>query len=87
VVDSNDRVVGIITDGDLRRMLQKNQSIEGLAAADIMTVNPKTIDREELAITAFNLMEQNKITQLLVTHEDRYEGVIHIHDILREGIV
>jgi arabinose-5-phosphate isomerase len=87
VVDSHDRVVGIITDGDLRRMLQKNQSIEGLTAADIMTVNPKTIDREELAIAAFNLMEQNKITQLLVTHEERYEGVIHIHDILREGIV
>lgn len=87
VVDNDDRIVGIVTDGDLRRMLQKNQSIEGLAAADIMTVNPKTIDREELAITAFNLMEQNKITQLLVTHEDRYEGVIHIHDILREGIV
>ncbi len=87
VVNDNQQVVGIITDGDLRRMLQNNHSIEGLTAKDIMSVNPKAIAPDELAINAFNLMEQHKITQLLVLNNGKYEGVIHIHDILREGIV
>jgi len=87
VVDEKDTVIGIITDGDLRRMLQKNQTFENLTAREIMSVNPKTIEKDELAIHAFNLMEQYKITQLLVLNKGKYEGVIHIHDILREGIV
>lgn len=87
VIDDNDRVVGIITDGDLRRMLQKNMSIEGLTAKDIMSTTPKIIAPDELAINAFHLMEQHKITQLLVIDNEKYLGIIHIHDILREGIV
>jgi len=87
VIDDNEKLLGIITDGDLRRMLQNNSTIEGLAAKDIMSRNPKTIDPHELAINAFHLMEQYKITQLLVVENDKYLGVIHIHDILREGIV
>ncbi|MCB8963744.1 MAG: KpsF/GutQ family sugar-phosphate isomerase [Bacteroidales bacterium] len=87
VLDDQDNVIGIITDGDLRRMLQKSYNFDGLVARDIMSTSPKTVERDELAIRAFNLMEQFKITQLLVLNKGKYEGVIHIHDILREGIV
>lgn len=87
VLDAGDNLIGIITDGDLRRMLQKNHNFDSLTAKDIMSTNPKTIEKDELAIRAFNLMEQHKITQLLVVNKGRYDGVIHIHDILREGIV
>lgn len=87
VLDDNGKLLGIITDGDLRRMLQNNTTIEGLTAKDIMSRMPKTIDPHELAINAFHLMEQHKITQLLVVEDNKYLGVIHIHDILREGIV
>jgi len=87
VVDATNRVDGIITDGDLRRMLQKNDTVENLTAKDIMTVNPKSIDKSELAIVAFNLMESHKITQLIVTDNNKYAGMIHLHDILKEGIV
>jgi arabinose-5-phosphate isomerase len=87
VVTADNRVAGIITDGDLRRMLQKNDSVESLTAKDIMTVNPKLIDKNELAIIAFNKMESHKITQLIVTENDKYAGMIHLHDILKEGIV
>lgn len=87
VLDNNGDMVGIITDGDLRRMLQKNIPVDTLSAKDIMTINPKTIDKDELAIHAFNLMEQHKITQLAVMERGKYVGMIHLHDILREGIV
>lgn len=87
VVDDDNRIVGIITDGDLRRMLQKTHTLDNITAADIMSVNPKTIEADELAIHAFNMMEQYKITQLLVVDKGVYRGVIHIHDILREGLV
>ena len=80
-------MVGIITDGDLRRMLQKKQNSENVIARDIMSANPKCIEAEELAIKAFNMMEEFKITQLAVMREGRYCGMIHIHDILREGVV
>lgn len=87
VVDENNKLVGIITDGDLRRMLQKKQTLDNIIATDIMSLNPKTIERDELAIHAFNMMERYKITQLLVVSDGSYCGVIHIHDMLREGIV
>jgi len=87
VINAKGEIAGIVTDGDLRRMLQKNESVEALKASDIMSLNPKTIDCDELAINAFNLMEKNKITQLLVTENGKYVGMIHLHDILREGIV
>lgn len=87
VMDANGGLAGIITDGDLRRMLHKNESLENITAKEIMSVNPKTIEKNELAILAFNKMETHKITQLVVTENGKYVGMIHIHDILKEGIV
>ncbi|MFZ4412414.1 MAG: KpsF/GutQ family sugar-phosphate isomerase [Bacteroidales bacterium] len=87
-VVENGIIIGIVTDGDLRRMLQKDISIEHLIAKDIMSLHPKTIQHGELAVTALNVMKQNNITQLLVVDEnDKYVGVIHLHDLLREGII
>ena len=85
VID-NGNIVGIVTDGDIRRMLSKTDDIRGLTK-DIMSLNPKTIDRDCLAIDALSLMEKNKITQLLVTHNGRYEGVIHLHNLIQEGLL
>lgn len=84
------RLLGIVTDGDLRRMLQSGRDITAVRARDIMSPSPKTIASDELAVKAFRMMEQNKITQLLVLdpeQDDAYCGIIHIHDILREGVV
>ncbi len=87
VLDDKGDIAGIITDGDVRRMLSKWQDIATLTAGDIMSRNPKTIDAEELAIEAYNLMETNEVTQLVVLKDGVYEGMIHVHDIMREGIV
>lgn len=87
VLDKSNKVQGIITDGDIRRMLQRYDSFENLTAKDIMSANPKTVDKDELAINAFHIMEKNNITQLIVLKKDNYFGIVHIHDILREGIV
>ncbi len=87
-VVEDDIIVGIVTDGDLRRMLQNNIPIELLKAKDIMSLHPKTIRKDELAVTALNVMKQNNITQLLVVDvNNKYVGVIHLHDLLREGII
>ena len=86
VVD-NQRIVGVITDGDLRRMLAKSQNINGLTAADIMTKAPKTIASDVLAIEALDVLESYGITQLLVEDEGEYKGVIHLHDLIKEGII
>lgn len=85
-VVENDSLVGIITDGDLRRMLEKSLSFSHLQASDIMTAGPKTIGYDALAVEAFELMERHSITQLPVLREGRYAGFIHLHDILKEGI-
>ncbi|MEE4196433.1 MAG: KpsF/GutQ family sugar-phosphate isomerase [Bacteroidales bacterium] len=87
VLDDEDQLQGIITDGDIRRMLQNFENFEKLTAKDIMSSNPKTIQKDELAINAFNLMESNNITQLIVVHHKKYLGMVHLHDILKEGIV
>jgi len=87
VIDENGGLAGIITDGDLRRMLHKNESVQNLTAKEIMTINPKSIEKSELAIHAFNKMEAHKITQLVVTENGKYVGMIHLHDILKEGLV
>lgn len=81
------RLTGIITDGDLRRMLMKNADINGLKAKDIMTRNPKVIDASSLVVEALYLMRNNSITQLPVLENGKYAGVIHLHDILKEGIL
>ena len=86
-VVENDKVIGIITDGDIRRMLNKTETITGLTAKDIMTVNPKRIKSTDLVSDAFNILEDFSITQLVVIDQDEYKGVIHLHDILKEGIV
>jgi len=87
VLHENGEIAGIITDGDVRRMVEKGIDIQTLRASDIMSPNPKKIDAEELAVKAFNMMEQNKITSLVVIEKGKYIGLVHIHDILREGIV
>jgi len=81
------QLVGIITDGDLRRMLERYDNVEKLRARDIMTRNPETIPQDELAINAFNQMEDHNITQLIVKENGQYLGMIHLHDILKEGII
>lgn len=86
VVTENGKLLGIITDGDLRRMLMKHPDIEKIKAFEIMTPNPKTIDENALVADALHKMRQNSITQLPVVSGEAYLGVIHLHDILKEGI-
>lgn len=84
VVDEDDRLVGIITDGDLRRLLERGNSILSKTAGEAMHKNPLTVDRREFATHALNIMEQRKITSLLVVDKQgRIEGVVHIHDLWR----
>jgi len=86
VLDTH-KIVGIITDGDIRRMLANTTNISEYTAKDIMGTNPKTIDSEAMAIDALNTMENNSITQILVTdHTKNYIGVVHLHDLIKEGI-
>ena len=86
-VVENDKIIGIITDGDIRRMLSKTTKIDSFVADDIMGKNPKTIDKEAMAVEALDLMENNNITQLLVVDENNnYAGVVHLHDLIKEGI-
>jgi arabinose-5-phosphate isomerase len=87
VVDSNEKCVGIITDGDLRRMLEKNIQIDYASAADIMTKNPKAIDADQLAVDALDLMRTKDITQLIVKTGEQYLGILHLHDLIREGLI
>ena len=87
VLDEQENLLGIITDGDIRRMVEKGIPIESLEAKDIMSRNPKTIEVGELAVHAYNLMERHKITSVVVMDNAKYLGLVHVHDILREGIV
>lgn len=86
VVDNN-QITGIITDGDIRRMMEKHNSFETLAAKDIMGKSPRQIESMELAINALELMRSNNITQLIVADKGVYKGIIHLHDLLKEGII
>lgn len=86
-VIENNAIAGIITDGDLRRMMQKEVSFMNFTASQIMSRNPKLIDANELAIRALEIMQSHNITSLLVIKSEQYFGVIHLHDILREGII
>ncbi len=85
-VVKGDKVVGIITDGDVRRTLQQRAALDGLRAADVMTRTPRTIDEDALAVDGFQVMEAHSISQLIVTRENAFRGIVHLHDILREGI-
>ncbi len=86
VVEEN-KIVGIITDGDLRRMLTKTDNFKGLTARDIMTENPKKISNNAMAVEAIDIMDKYGITQLLCEDNDRYCGIIHIHNLTKEGII
>ena len=79
-------IKGIITDGDLRRMLEDKKDHSRLKAGDIMSSRPKKIDKDKLAVAAFNLMEKHKINQIIVSDKRKYLGMVHIHDLLKEGI-
>lgn len=81
------KIVGIITDGDLRRMLSKSDSFLNFTAKDIMSTNPKCIDENAMAIDAMELMETHGISQLLVENKGKYAGVVHLHDLIKEGII
>lgn len=87
VLDENGIMLGIITDGDVRRMVEKNGDFNTLRAKDIMSVDPKRIDIEALAVDALAIMEKNEITSVVVLEDGRYAGLVHIHDIMKEGIV
>ncbi len=87
VVDAANKVLGIITDGDLRRMLEKANDINTLTAADIMGSNPKVIAADALATEALDNMKHHNISQLVVVENDFYGGIIHLHDLIREGII
>ncbi|MEL6986493.1 MAG: KpsF/GutQ family sugar-phosphate isomerase [Bacteroidota bacterium] len=87
VLDQEDNVCGIITDGDLRRMLQSDKDVSVLAASDIMTSNPKRIAKDALAVEAFNIMKENSISQLVVMDGEAYFGIVHVHDLMKEGII
>ncbi|MCW3070843.1 MAG: KpsF/GutQ family protein [Bacteroidetes bacterium] len=86
-VVENDVLVGVITDGDVRRMLEKTDVISSLKAADIMNKTPKQIDAAELAVNAMQLLERYNISQLIVTDNGNYHGFVHLHDLLKEGIM
>ena len=85
-VIEDDKIIGIITDGDIRRMLENHEDTSSLLAKDIMSAEPKQIEDDVLAIEAFNEMKNNNISQLIVTQDGQYAGIIHLQDLLKEGI-
>lgn len=87
VVDENMELKGIITDGDLRRMLEKTSDISQICAADILSGNPVTIDPQAMAVEALELLKKHDISQLVVAEKNIYKGIIHLHDLIKEGIV
>ena len=88
VIDENNRLLGIITDGDLRRMLEKNIPLDSVTAKEIMTLNPKTITADALAVEALDRLRKFDISQLVVvTGEMEYNGFVHLHDLIREGLI
>ena len=86
VID-NGKILGIITDGDIRRMLLNKKPIDGLKAKDIMSHSPKTLPKETMAVDALDLMKKHNISQLIITDKDKYVGIVHLHDLVREGII
>ncbi|UCE92857.1 MAG: KpsF/GutQ family sugar-phosphate isomerase [Flavobacteriaceae bacterium] len=86
-VTENDEIAGIITDGDIRRMLEKSTDISSLKAQDIMSIDPISVSADTMAVNALDIMQKNNITQVLVTRNGKYAGVVHFHDLLKEGII
>ena len=84
---NHDKLVGIITDGDIRRMMEKYEEISAVKASDIMNKTPKSIDAEELAVNALSIMQHNNISQLVITQNGTFFGFVHLHDLIKEGII
>lgn len=87
VVDEKEQILGIVTDGDLRRMLEQHKDTSNLTAGDIMSSTPKTTPANTLAVKALNIMRTNSISQLIITEDGAYKGIVHLHDLIREGII
>lgn len=87
VVLENEAIKGMITDGDIRRLIEKTTDLKGIVAADIMNSNPKTIESDQLAVNAIEIMRENKISQMIVTDKQKYVGIVHIHDLNKEGLI
>ena len=87
VLNAEDKLTGVITDGDLRRMLEKGGDLQMTTAKDIMSGKPKTVEADALAVDALDRMRKNNITQLIVVENESYAGVIHLHDLIREGLI
>lgn len=87
VLSENENILGVITDGDLRRMLENEKDVGHLKASDIMNTNPKKIEHDALAVKALEIMRENSISQLLVADNGKYLGIIHLHDLIREGLI
>jgi arabinose-5-phosphate isomerase len=87
VVDEENRVYGIITDGDLRRMLEKSSNIDSIKASDILSLHPKTTQPAVMAVAALDILRTNNISQLIVEENGYYLGILHLHDLVREGII
>jgi arabinose-5-phosphate isomerase len=87
VTDDNNKIIGIITDGDLRRMLVETTDINTLKASDIMSASPKTLTSDAMAVEAKELLEENNISQVLIEDDNQFSGVVHIHDLIKEGIL
>ncbi|WP_046745252.1 KpsF/GutQ family sugar-phosphate isomerase [Kordia zhangzhouensis] len=87
VINEKEEIIGVITDGDIRRMLSKNDFIGDLTAANIMSSNPKRISNEAMAVEALEMMEDNGISQLMVEEDGKYAGIVHLHDLVKEGIL
>ena len=86
-VTNNGELLGIITDGDIRRMLESGDNTNELTAADILSTNPRTVDQNELAVVALEMIRKNNITQIVVTNDGKYAGMVHLHDLIREGLI
>ena len=87
MVETNNKLAGIITDGDIRRMLQHHSNLAELKAKDVMSIKPKTIGKSEFATRALEVMQQGNISQLVVVDDEVVVGFVHLHDLLKEGIV
>lgn len=87
VIDNDGNLQGIVTDGDIRRMLEKYEDTSKLTAKDILTTSPKTIDVQELAVAALELIRTHNISQIVVTDDGKYAGFVHLHDLVREGLI
>ena len=87
VINEAENILGIITDGDLRRMLEKTDSFDKLTAKDIMSTQPRTIEAGELAVNALDKIRAANISQLIVEENGKYKGIIHLHDLVKEGII